>query len=108
MRHDFSPGDFESQLRRIEASRLEYFVEGGQAANIWAEVYAATVPAITDLAPFTSKDCDLWVGYELFKRIEQVLPGGTLTKATDPAQGAWGNWVTSTGSWRTLWGSMEG
>jgi hypothetical protein len=90
----YSPGDFELPLRRIEASGLDYFVEGGQAVNIWAEVYAATAPGVADLAPFTSKDCDLWVGYELFEQIERILPGGKLTKASDPSQGQLGIFTT--------------
>lgn len=33
---------------------------GGQAVNLWAEVYRARIPALLEpLAPFVSKDCDL-------------------------------------------------
>lgn len=33
---------------------------GGQAVNLWAEVYHARIPALLEpLAPFVSKDCDL-------------------------------------------------
>jgi hypothetical protein len=33
---------------------------GGQAVNLWAEVYRARVPSLLEpLAPFVSKDCDL-------------------------------------------------
>lgn len=34
----FAPADFALSLQKIEASQLDYFVEGGQAVNIWAEV----------------------------------------------------------------------
>lgn len=73
---------------------MDYFLEGGQAVNIWAEVYSAAAPGVAELAPFTSKDCDLWVGLELFRHIERILPGGTLTKASDPSQGQLGIFTT--------------
>lgn len=94
MSSGYSPGDFAPSLRRIEESRLDYFLEGGQAVNIWAEVYSAAAPGVAELAPFTSKDCDLWVGLELFRHIERILPGGTLTKASDPSQGQLGIFTT--------------
>ena len=95
MSDGYAPGDFAPALRRIEASRLDYFVEGGQAVNIWAEVYLDAAPEVTEFAPFTSKDCDLWVGPDLFRQFEQVLPGGTLTRASDPSQGQLGIYTTN-------------
>lgn len=94
MSGDYAPSDFALSLRKIEASQLDYFVEGGQAVNIWAEVYSAAAPGVTDLAPFTSKDCDLWVGPDLFRQFEQILPGGKLIKASDPSQGQLGIYTT--------------
>lgn len=85
MSDGYSPADFAASLRRIEASRLDYFVEGGQAVNIWAEVYSEAAPGVNDFAPFTSKDCDLWVGPELLQQFERILPGGKLIKASDPS-----------------------
>ncbi len=95
MSEGYAPGDFADPLRKIEASRLDYFVEGGQAVNIWAEVYSAAAPGVTDLAPFTSKDCDLWVSPALFRQFEQILPGGKLIKASDPSQGQLGIYTTN-------------
>lgn len=91
----YTPGDFASPLRKIEASQLDYFVEGGQAVNIWAEVYSEAAPSVTDLAPFTSKDCDLWVGPELLRQFEVILPDGKLIKASDPSQGQLGIYTTN-------------
>ncbi len=34
-------------------------IVGGQAVNLWAEVYAPTEPALHDFEPFTSKDADI-------------------------------------------------
>jgi hypothetical protein len=64
----FGPHDFAPQLRAMEASGLEHFLEGGQAVNVWAEVYASECPALVELAPFTSRDCDVWLGHGAFKR----------------------------------------
>ena len=49
MSEGYAPGDFAASLRKIGASQLDYFVEGGQAVNIWAEVYSAAAPGVTDL-----------------------------------------------------------
>lgn len=35
-------------------------VVGGQAINIWAEVYANQAPSLADYAPFTSADADIY------------------------------------------------
>jgi hypothetical protein len=49
--HEFAP---------ILASVEQPLVVGGQAVNIWAELYAPAIPALTELAPFTSKDADIY------------------------------------------------
>lgn len=51
-----SPDEFAPIL----ASAEQPLVVGGQAVNIWAELYAPAVPALTALAPFTSKDADIY------------------------------------------------
>ncbi len=51
-----SPDEFAPVL----ASAEQPLVVGGQAVNIWAELYAPAVPALTELAPFTSKDADIY------------------------------------------------
>jgi len=95
MSEGYAPDDFAEPLRKIEASQLDYFVEGGQAVNIWAAVYSEAAPGVIDYAPFTSKDCDLWVGQELLRQFEQILPGGKLIRASDPSQGQVGIYRTN-------------
>lgn len=51
-----SPDAFAPILASVE----QPLVVGGQAVNIWADLYAPTVPALTELAPFTSKDADIY------------------------------------------------
>jgi hypothetical protein len=51
-----SPDEFAPILASVE----QPLVVGGQAVNIWAELYAPAVPALTELAPFTSKDADIY------------------------------------------------
>ena len=51
MNDGYAPGDFAPSLRKIEASQLDYFVEGGQAVNIWAEVYLAAAPESPNSLP---------------------------------------------------------
>jgi hypothetical protein len=36
------------------------FIVGGQALNLWAELYAGTAPELHRFAPFTSKDIDFF------------------------------------------------
>jgi hypothetical protein len=50
-----SPDEFAPIL----ASAEQPLVVGGQAVNIWAELYSPAVSALTELAPFTSKDADI-------------------------------------------------
>ena len=34
-------------------------IVGGQAVNLWAEIYAASEPTLHQFEPFTSKDADI-------------------------------------------------
>jgi hypothetical protein len=45
-------------------------------------------------APFTSKDCDVWVGYELSLKIEKI-PGGRFQKSQSPSDGQLGIFQTT-------------
>lgn len=82
----YAPSDFASSLRKIEASQLDYFVEGGQAVNIRAEVYSAAAPEVTEFAPLTSKDCDLWVGRDL-QAVRAGSPGWQAEQGIGPGSG---------------------
>ena len=84
-------------LGSLRESAAEYFLEGGQAVNFWAEYIDAlnqTKP-LSPLRPFTSKDCDIWVSprtWKTLKRNPAIRPGdspadgqlGILTLSKDP------------------------
>ena len=82
---------FVEQLQVLAKSGHPHFLEGGQAVNVWAEVYSPRVPALAELSPFTSKDCDVWASYGLFQALEhdQLLPG-KLIKSDSPLDGQLG------------------
>ena len=88
-----SPDDYASALLTIDGSGLGYFVEGGQAVNIWAQAYSSEAPNVRAHLPFTSNDCDLCVSKDLLNRFEQILDG-ELAKASDPSQGQLGIFKT--------------
>lgn len=51
-----TPADFAEILSGPELP----LIVGGQAVNLWAELYAAEVPALDDFKPFVSKDADIY------------------------------------------------
>jgi hypothetical protein len=53
-------------LQSLRASKTEYFLEGGQAVNFWAEYIDAHIQSrpLSPMRPFTSKDCDIWVSFK--------------------------------------------
>lgn len=57
----FPPSAF--QVIFTDPSRPLIF--GGQAVNLWAEIYVATEPALHEFEPFTSKDADIHGDREL-------------------------------------------
>lgn len=72
----------------LHTSGADFFVEGGQAVNFWAEYIDSMDPArrLGALRPFTSKDCDIWVSQRAWEQIKRH-PGGTLRLGTSPADG---------------------
>jgi len=75
----------------LSEAELPYFLEGGQAVNVWADVFADREPDLLDHRPFTSKDCDLWIGDETFKVLrEGRLNLGTMTESESPLGGQLG------------------
>jgi len=78
-------------LRSLRESGAEYFVEGGQAVNFWAEHIDSRIRTgpLHTLRPFTSKDCDLWVSHHTWEQLKRS-PGGKLRKGTSPADGQLG------------------
>lgn len=76
-------------LGSLRQSGAEYFLEGGQAVNFWAEYVDARVQGrpLSPMRPFTSKDCDIWVSagtWEVLKR------GPSIQKGSSPADGQLG------------------
>ena len=80
--------DYVTFLRDLGKTNEPYFLEGGQAVNFWAEFYSASARAdgLHEFLPFTSKDCDIWIGWAALKYF-QAQKGGTFTKGDDPADG---------------------
>lgn len=58
---DLSPAAFSEVLSGDERP----LIVGGQAVNIWAELYSPDVPELAGLGPFTSKDADIYGTREL-------------------------------------------
>ena len=51
-----TPADFAEVLSGPELP----LIVGGQAVNLWAELYVAEIPALDDFKPFVSKDADIY------------------------------------------------
>ncbi len=84
-------------LGSLRKSGAEYFLEGGQAVNFWAEYIDSRFQGkpLSPMRPFTSKDCDIWVSagtWEILKRDPFVQKGsspadgqlGILTLSEEP------------------------
>jgi len=83
--------DYHPFLTRLSHSGIDYFLEGGQAVNFWAEYYSAKNRGseLDDLKPFTSEDCDLWVSHVAWKHFQQEEKGN-LTESSSPVDGQLG------------------
>lgn len=57
--------DYLGYLKSLSEAKAEYFLEGGQAVNFWAEYIDAQIQGrpLSPMRPFTSKDCDIWVSH---------------------------------------------
>ncbi len=82
-------GAYLEYLRSLRDSGVEYFLEGGQAVNFWAEYLDHRVPGspIGSMRPFTSKDCDIWVSARTW---EQLKRNPAVIRGTSPADGQLG------------------
>lgn len=60
-------------LQSLSECGDNYFVEGGQAVNYWAEYIDAENPVqpLEMLRPFTSKDCDVWINHTTWERLKK-------------------------------------
>ena len=81
-----NPFDFDDWLLKLKEQGLNYFIEGGQAVNLWALRYLDDIPALEQYLPFNSKDCDIWVDYKTLQKISDVLEG-QLIKGESPIDG---------------------
>jgi hypothetical protein len=78
--------DYLSSLRQ---SGIEYFLEGGQAVNFWAEYIDSISQSrpLSPMRPFTSKDCDIWISNESWKTLKR---NPAVIKSKSPADGQLG------------------
>ena len=83
------PSAFHTWLNQLTDHNISYFLEGGQAVNIWAYRFLENAPKLRTYLPFTSKDCDIWIDPDGFKKIDNVLDGH-LKKSTSPLDGQLG------------------
>jgi hypothetical protein len=61
------------------------FFVGGQALNLWAERYAASVPALSEFGPYTSKDIDYFGHREAAQKLADALNGEVSFPSIDHA-----------------------
>jgi hypothetical protein len=66
-REQRSPGDFAPILSGEDPP----LIVGGQAVNIWAELYARKLPTLEPFAPFTSADADIYGSRALAETLAQ-------------------------------------
>lgn len=83
------PSAFHKWLNKLSEHNINYFLEGGQAVNIWAYRFLENTPNLRNYLPFTSKDCDIWIDSDGFKKISGVLDG-YLKKSNSPLDGQLG------------------
>jgi hypothetical protein len=56
---EYTFGAYADLLQTLGQSGMPHFPEGRQAVNLWADVFLERKPELAELAPFTSKDCDV-------------------------------------------------
>lgn len=87
----FEPGDFDEifdQLVKLGHDPPHYFIFGGQAVNIWADVYLGQGhESLLEFQPFTSRDCDVWVDYKAFQQIDSLFDFANIVKSQSPIDG---------------------
>lgn len=90
------PEDYREIFLELTKAGLPYFVEGGQAVNFWAQIFEEAEPKLKAYLPYSSKDCDLWIGHRTFAAIKkgEVLDG-TLKAGDSPIDGQLGIFTTN-------------
>lgn len=81
--------DYLGFLNSLSEAKAEYFLEGGQAVNFWAEYIDAQIQGrpMSPMRPFTSKDCDIWVSNATWKVLKR---NPAVRKGSSPADGQLG------------------
>jgi hypothetical protein len=81
-------------LKDLGSSGADYFLEGGQAVNFWAEYFSAkgAGEVLAPFQPFTSKDCDVWASYAALQYLRSKKEG-RLIAGSSPADGQVGVFV---------------
>jgi len=80
---------YKDYLESLRESGEEYFLEGGQAVNYWAEFFdtRSQGTALRAMRPFTSKDCDIWVSCKTWEKLKK---NPALRKSSSPVDGQLG------------------
>ncbi len=86
---DKEPSDFYDWLNKLSLNNIHYFLEGGQAVNLWAYRFVDENTTLKNYLPFTSKDCDIWIDADAFKNISKVLDG-SFVRSSSPSDGQLG------------------
>ena len=93
--------DYLECLASLRESNAEYFLEGGQAVNFWAEYIDSRLEGqpLRSMRPFTSKDCDIWVSPGTWKTLKR---NPNIQKGESPADGQLGIQILSADPPRVL------
>lgn len=93
--------DYLDCLRFLRDLGAEYFLEGGQAVNYWAEYVNSRVEGrpLDPMLPFTSKDCDIWVSPKTWKNLKR---DPKIKKGHSPSDGQLGIQTLSKNPLRVL------
>lgn len=84
-----SVSDYLVFLKDLGESGVDYFLEGGQAVNFWAEYYSAKGAQVilAPHQPFTSKDCDIWISFAALQYLRAKNDGSRFVAGSSPADG---------------------
>lgn len=95
MAGDTTVGDYLRFLQELTEAGHPCFLEGGQAINFWADYHSSNANAqlLSPYLPFTSRDCDIWVGMAASAYISH-RKDGTLIPGSSPADGQLGIFAT--------------
>ena len=89
MAHNTRFTDYAEFLTTLDNEGKAYFLEGGQAVNLWAEYFSGKTnhDRLNQLRPFVSKDCDIWISQAALQHLETTTRYGSIRKGTSPVDG---------------------